>query len=314
MRGGDGHLVLVLEPVLAVNGDDGVDDILCSLREHILIGKVDDGGFLLAQAGNERALDAVGHRIDIAAGYIELRSIAILYKLGIGRSLIYLDLSQWGVDDLSEASGNLIAVIYRKIITGYALEPADDVRAIALELNLEAAALLIGKADEIYGHGEIAAIERLLVEGTVDGIIYIELEPLSGFQEHGRRLDGNEFIVYIALSASHSHICEHGRNIAADALRLAVVLDHQGCGALIYVWGSENVIGGDAERYGERKDEPAPLGEAEIEEILQADEVVCLVTSEQRIHLCGLVSRSSILYHFSLLIYFQEGEDGNDER
>lgn len=55
------------------------------------------------------------------------------------------------MDDLSEASVNLIAVIYRKIITGYALEPADNVRAIALELDLEAAALLIGKADEIYG-------------------------------------------------------------------------------------------------------------------------------------------------------------------
>ena len=250
MRGGDGHLVLVLEPVLAVNGDDGVDDILCSLREHILVGKVDDGGFLLAQAGNERFLDAVGHRIDVAAGYIEFRSITILYKLGVRRSLIYLDLSQWGVDDLSEASSNLIAIIYRKIITGYALEPADDVRAIALELELEAAALLIGKADEIYGYGEVAAIESLLVEGAVDGIIHIELEPFSGFEEHGRRLDSNEFIVYIALGASHSHICEHGRNIAADALRLAVVLDHQGCGALIYVWGGENVTGGDAECYG----------------------------------------------------------------
>ena len=154
------------------------------------------------------------------------------------------------MDDLSESAGNLIAVIYRKIITVNALELADDVRAIALELELEAAALIIGAADEIYGYGEIAAIERLLVEGTVDGIIYIELESLSGFQEHGRRLDGNEFIVYIALGASHSHICEHGRNIAADALRLAVVLDHQGCGALIYVWGGENVIGGDAECYG----------------------------------------------------------------
>lgn len=46
---------------LAVNGDDGADDILGTLREHILIGKVDDGGFLLAQAGSERTLDAVGH-------------------------------------------------------------------------------------------------------------------------------------------------------------------------------------------------------------------------------------------------------------
>ena len=88
------------------------------------------------------------------------------------------------------------------------------------------------------------------MEGAVDGIIYIELEPFSGFQEHGRRLDSNEFIVYIALGASHSHISEHGRNIAADALRLAVVLDHQGCGALIYVWGGENVISSDADRYG----------------------------------------------------------------
>ena len=250
MRGGDGHLVLVLEPVLAVNGDDGADDILGTLREHILIGKIDDGGFLLAQAGSERTLDAVGHRIDVAAGYVEHRSITILYKLGIRRSLIYLDLSQWGVDDLSESAGNLIAVIYRKIITGNALEPADDVRAIALELELEAAALIIGEADEIYGYGEIAAIERLLVEGTVDGIIYIEPESLSGFQEHGRRLDGNEFIVYIALGIAQSHISEHGRNIAADALRLTVVLDHQGSGALIYVWGRENVIGGDAECYG----------------------------------------------------------------
>ena len=62
------------------------------------------------------------------------------------------------MDDLSESAGNLIAVIYRKIITGNALEPADDVRAIALELELEAAALILGDADEISGYGEIAAL------------------------------------------------------------------------------------------------------------------------------------------------------------
>ena len=250
VRGRYSHLVLVIQPVLAVNGNNGVDDILCSLREHILVGKVDDGGFLLAQAGCERTLDAVGHRIGVAAGYIENRRFIILDKLRERCSLINLDLTQWGADDLSDFRLQLAIGIYRGTLVGNALEAAYLIGAVRMKLELEAAALLIGEADEIYGYGEIAAIESLLVEGTVDGIIYIELETLSGFEEYGRRLDGNEFIVYIALGIAQSHISKHGRNIAADALRLAVVLDHQGSGALIYVWGGENVIGGDAECYG----------------------------------------------------------------
>ena len=51
--GGNGHLVLVVEPVLAVYGDDGVEDILGTLGKHILVTQVDDGSLLLAETYGE---------------------------------------------------------------------------------------------------------------------------------------------------------------------------------------------------------------------------------------------------------------------
>ena len=54
-----------------------------------------------------------------------------------------------------------------------------------MKLELEASALLIGETDEIYGDREVVAIECLLMEGAVDGIIYIELQSLTGLEENG---------------------------------------------------------------------------------------------------------------------------------
>ena len=42
LGGADGNLVLVFHPVLVVDGDDGVEDVLSTLRIDIVIGEVDD--------------------------------------------------------------------------------------------------------------------------------------------------------------------------------------------------------------------------------------------------------------------------------
>ena len=185
MRGGYGHLVLIIQPVLAVNGDDGIDDILCSLREHILISNVDDGRFHLVQTGREGTLDAVGHRIDIGTGYIEDRSFIILDKLRERCRLIYLDLTQWGADNLSNLRLQLAIGIYWGTVVGSALEVANLISAVRMKLELEASALLIGETDEIYGDREVVAIECLLMVGAVDGLIFIELQSLTGLEENG---------------------------------------------------------------------------------------------------------------------------------
>ena len=78
--GGNGHLVLVVEPVLAVYGDDGVEDILGTLGLYIRIGKIYDGSLLLVQSHRERAQDAIGHGIEVGMAYVECRCIATLDK------------------------------------------------------------------------------------------------------------------------------------------------------------------------------------------------------------------------------------------
>ena len=71
-----------------------------------------------------------------------------------------------------------------------------------MKLELEASALLIGEADEIYDNREVVAIECLLMEGAVNGIINIKLQLLTCLEENGWCLNGNNFIINITLCVS----------------------------------------------------------------------------------------------------------------
>ena len=75
MGSGDGHLVFVLHPVLAVYGDDGVQHVLGALGELVLVGQVDDRCLLLADACRERCLDMVGHGIEVGAGNMQFPAL-----------------------------------------------------------------------------------------------------------------------------------------------------------------------------------------------------------------------------------------------
>ena len=88
-RGGDGHLVFVVHPVLAIHGDDGVEHIFGTLGELVFIGEVDDRGLLLADGCRERCLDAVGHGIEIGTAHVQ--GLAFAYEFDVGGSCLYLD-------------------------------------------------------------------------------------------------------------------------------------------------------------------------------------------------------------------------------
>ena len=157
--------------------------------------------------------------------------------------------------------------------------------------------MCLADGEELHGNREVVAIEHFAVEASVNGIINVEFQLLAHFEEHGRRLDGNEFVVYVRLDASQSHIREHRLHVVVDGAALAVVLDEQRSRALVYIRCREQINGCHTQGDDQGKDEPFPSGKAEIKEVLQADEIICLVAAKHLIR-SHLIRRIRILYHY----------------
>ena len=87
--------------------------------------------------------------------------------------------------------------------------------------------MCLADGEELHGDREVVAIEHFMVEASVNGIIYIEFQLLAHFEEYGRRLDGNEFVVYVRLDSTQSHIGEHRLHIVIDGAALAFIFNEQ---------------------------------------------------------------------------------------
>ena len=303
--GGDGHLVLVVHPVLAINGDDGVQDVLGTGGEHILVSEVDDGRLLLAQVGGEVRLDLVGHGVEVGTGHVELRGLgwaaallASVQELAVGRGYADLDLADRRAIDMAELHFQLGVIIDLLAFLVDALEIREDGTSALLHLHAQGGTLLVAKVEELDGDWQVLAIEGHLMETAVDGVVHVEVESLAGLQQHRWRLDGNQLVVDVALAAAESHVGKHGGDVAAYALPLAVLLDHEGGGALIHAWGGEEVIHGDAEGHCEGEDKPSPAAQAKVKQVLQANEIVGLRSAA---HTRIGIRLGSILNHFFLM-------------
>ena len=294
--GGNGHLILVVEPVLAVYGDDGVEDILGTLGLYIRIGKIYDGSLLLVQSHRERAQDAIGHGIEVSMAYVECRCIATLDKGSVRWCSLQLYLAQWSLNQFAQLTCDGLVGLHWSSIRRCTLEIGEFKLFSLLQIYGHRTIVFFADGEELYGDRQVVAIEHIAVESSIDGIIHIEFQLLAYFHKNGRRLDGNEFVVNVRLGASQSHIGEHRLHIIIDGATFAFILDKQGSRALIYIRCREDIIAGCSHRNDEREHEPFPSGYTEIKEVLQAEEIIPLVTAKHRIR-THLIRRIRVLYH-----------------
>ena len=249
--GGNGHLVLVVEPVLAIYGDDGVQHILGTLGLYIRIGKIHDGSLLLIQSHRERTQDAVGHGIEVGMAYVECWCIATLDKGSVRWCSLQLHLTQWSLNQFAQLTCNGLVGLHRCSIGRCTLEIGEFKLVTTLQVYGHRPIMLLADGKELHGDRKVVTIEHIAVESSVDGIIHVELQLLAYFQKHRRRLDGNEFVVNVRLDTSQSHIGEHRLHITIDGTTFAFILDEQGSRALVNIRRREQIIAGSTHRNDE---------------------------------------------------------------
>ena len=264
MGGGDGHLVLVLHPVFAVYGDDGVQHVLGALGELVLIGQVDNCCLLLADACRERRLDMVGHGIEVGASHMQFPALMSIDEGRIARCLVYAYIAHRRADGLAQLALYLLVRFHLVSSLVGATHMYDRKQIAMLYLYIQIGALHIVQAIEMNGYRQRSAIESHRMEGTVFTVVYVEFELLASLQQDGWRLDGNQLVVDVRLASRESHVGEHTGHIAVDALALAVFLDEDGCRALIDTRRGEEVISGYAQGDDERDNKPSPAHKAQI--------------------------------------------------
>ena len=182
--GGDAHLVLVVQPVLAVDGDDGVEHVLGTLDDHVLVGEVDDGALLLADGGGERRLDGAGHGVEAGAAHMEHGSLAATHEGRVGVGHAHLHIAQGRAHMGVELACDVLVALHGVALAVGAPEVADDELVVAHEIEVHLCALRVVHAEELDGDGQALAVERNGVEGSVYGVAHLEVQLLAGLEEH----------------------------------------------------------------------------------------------------------------------------------
>ena len=182
--GGDGHLVLVVHPVLAVDGDDGVEHVLCALGDDVLVGEVDDGALLLADGGGEGCLDGAGHGVEAGAAHMEHGSLAAAHEGCVGVGHGYLDIAQGRAHMGVELARDVLVAHHEVALAVGALEVTDNKLVVAHEVEVHLCALHVVHAEELDGDGQVLAVECHGVEGSVYGVAHLEVQLLAGLEEH----------------------------------------------------------------------------------------------------------------------------------
>ena len=247
-------MVLVLHPFFFVHVEQGVDDVLCTLREHVAEGDGDECSLRFGQVRAEVGADAVRHAVIVAAadgdGAVVLQVVA---QAGGGQ---HGNLAQRGVDHGVETS--LDDALLRVLLT--IVGKFGQFKAVgALEGQGEGSEVFGGEAVENHLDGLLFAVEGNGMEGAGFFVVHVVVQAFTGFCEEGGGLDGEHLVVNVAFVYIHSHFGEHGSHVAVDHAGVAAVLYHDGGRALVHRLGGENVPKGNAATQEDGEQNPTPL-------------------------------------------------------
>ena len=265
-RGAHGYLVLVLDPVLVVDGYQGVEHVLGPLGAHVVDGEVDDRGLVVVEPDHE-----------------------ILRICGRGRldaALAHADHALEGFIGGNRGAAHYAYPAYRRrseriVARGHA---AGDLLAVERELAEAQSAVVIG-ADRERGSGVVAevledhlegpggAVEHLVVEAALGAVAYVQLQPPDHVHHHCGRLQRLHLVVDVGVGPEEAEVAHHSGRVAEGAASAALLLDEQRGRAGVDRRGPENVDRGHPENQHHRYCEPPPSAEAQVEEFLEAERV-----------------------------------------
>ena len=264
-RGAHGYLVLVLDPVLVVDGYQRVEHVLGPLGAHVLDGEVDDRGLVVVEPDHEVLRICGRGRLDAALAHADhaLEGLLRGNRRAHDADAAYRGRSE-RIVARGHAAGNLLAVerelakAQSAVVIGADRERGSDIVAEVLEDHLE---------------GPGGAVEHLVVEAALGAVAYVQLKPPDHVHHHCGRLQRLHLVVDVGVGAEEAEVAHHSGRVAEGAASAALLLDEQRGRAGVDGRGPENVDRGHTEHQHHRYCEPPPSAEAQVEEFLEAERV-----------------------------------------
>ena len=261
-RGAVGDLVLVFDPVLVIDGDQGVEDVLGALDVGVLQGEGDDVGAVAGVVADGQALAEVrGRGLDAAARDVEeLGEVAVVGGRGEDA-----DGAGGCGDSLAEQAFG------RGALDLLAVEDEVGERELGDAVGADGEADGFVLAEGVGGDAdrERAGVEEHAMAGAVDAAAGLEVEPADDFQHIGGGGEGADFVGDLGVGA---HEPEVGEVEVGGGAALGVGLDQDLGTALIKGHAAVQVEGCGRDDDDDGDDEPVPVGEAQEEELLEFEE------------------------------------------
>ena len=162
-----------------------------------------------------------------------------------------------------QASADALGLVFR--FSTRPLELRHDVVALSVEFNGKAHIIVFGERQEFHLNGECTAVEGIVVEDPVNGIVDIKMQALHHLFGDGRALQRKHFIVDV-----RGAVASKFADLLLDAsLSALYILDHE-CGITgIDRCGAENLQYADAQTEHDGNDKPIPFADAQVYGILE---------------------------------------------
>ena len=255
-RGAHGYLVLVLDPVLVVDGYQGVEHVLGPLGAHVVDGEVDDRGLIVVEPDHEVLRICGRGRLDAALAHADH---ALEGFVGGNRGAHDADAAYRGRSERivarGHAAGELLAV------EG---ELAEAQSAVVIGADRERGSGVVAKILEDHLEGPGGAVEHLVVEAALGAVAYVQLKPPDHVHHHCGRLQRLHLVVDVGVGPEEAEVAHHSGSVAEGAASAALLLDEQRGRAGVDGRGPENVDRGHTEHQHHRYCKPPPSAEAEV--------------------------------------------------
>ena len=165
--GTDGYLVLVLHPVLIIDGYEGIQHLLGTLDADILEGEGDDVGLLIVLRHSQSGRGGTYSSLDRGAHYLNFRFLS-LPVMGSGRNCY---LAKRALDGVAQLAFHLSLdrfSVSSKIVEG--------VTAFLAQMKMESGRLVVGKVCECHRYRQLVTVDGAFVEASLHKIVHLQVK------------------------------------------------------------------------------------------------------------------------------------------
>ena len=143
-------------------------------------------------------------------------------------------------------------------------------------LDGEGHVIIVGQIGESHDVGTGLSIEHLLIERTVGIIADVQAQPLHHVEHHRGGLQGLHLVVDIGTGLEKIEISQHARRVT-HGIALGIFLDEKRSRTGVDGRSGQEIEYRHAEGDRQRDDKPIPLAKAQIEKVLETQEIVGLL-------------------------------------